>query len=165
MERLPGINYALLTEAKLRKKLQELGINASGKKDLMIRRHTEWLHLWNSNCDASDDRRKTKSELKRELDTWERTQGGLANASVAPVMKKDFDGKGHASTHKSQFEDLIANARRKRATPSEERSDATPQPLSDTDRVQSSDAPEQTSTTDTQTSSHVVNAAKPYEGN
>ena len=101
MERLPGINYALLTEAKLRKKLQELGINASGKKDLMIRRHTEWLHLWNSNCDASDDRRKTKSELKRELDTWERTQGGLANASVAPVMKKDFDGKGHASTHKS----------------------------------------------------------------
>jgi len=32
-------------------------------------------------------------------------------------MKKDFDGSGWAKSHKSEFDDLIANARRKRERP------------------------------------------------
>jgi E3 ubiquitin-protein ligase RAD18 len=166
MSRLPGINYALLNDAKLRKRLQELGISASGKKDLLIRRHTEWLHLWNSNCDASDDRRKTKRELLKELDTWERTQGGNANTTTAPVMKKDFDGRGHASTHKSQFDDLIANARKKRATPTGEKSEGTPQPEQEVKDAQMDDTPDKTPATDTQSDSpSKSDVAKPYEGN
>ncbi|KAF1994767.1 DNA repair protein rad18 [Amniculicola lignicola CBS 123094] len=111
--RLPQLTYALLRETQLRDKLKELGIPASGKKDLLIRRHTEWLHLWNSNCDS--DQVKTKRELLKELDVWERTQGGNARVVENKVMKKDYDGKAHADTHKSQFDELIANARRERA--------------------------------------------------
>lgn len=107
----------MMKEKDLKKKLQDLGIPAWGKKDLLIRRHTEWLHLWNSNCDASEDKRKSKRDLLRELDVWERTRGGRATASEAAVMRKDFDGKGHAEAHKSQFDELIAAARAKRGVP------------------------------------------------
>ncbi|KAF2658730.1 DNA repair protein rad18 [Lophiostoma macrostomum CBS 122681] len=166
MSRLPTMNYALLNESKLKKKLQELGISASGKKELLIRRHTEWLHLWNSNCDASDDRRKTKRELLKELDTWERTQGGNASTSTATVMRKDFDSRGHASTHKSQFDDLIANARKKRTIPAENRSEEDSRPEQEVKGAQMVDRSEKTSTTDPQTGSHSnSDVAKPYEGN
>lgn len=119
--RLSGLNYAMLTESALKKKLRDLGIPITGSKPLLIRRHQEWLNIFNSNCDASDTVRKSKRELLRELDEWERTQGGNANTKESYVMRKDFDGQGHATAHKSQFDDLIANARRRaKATPKSE---------------------------------------------
>jgi E3 ubiquitin-protein ligase RAD18 len=111
--RLSGLNYAMLTESALKKKLRELGIPTTGSKALLIRRHQEWLNIFNSNCDASDALRKSKRELLRELDEWERTQGGSANTKESHVMRKDFDGHGHATAHKNQFDDLIANARKR----------------------------------------------------
>ena len=109
--RLPGLHYPMLNEKALRKKLQELGIPNLGSKPVMIKRHQEWLNLYNSNCDASDDVRKTKRELLRELDAWERTQGASVNTKESHIMRKDFDGQGYATEHKNQFDDLIANAK------------------------------------------------------
>ncbi|KAK3059704.1 hypothetical protein LTS18_010232, partial [Coniosporium uncinatum] len=110
------LNYALLKEGPLRKKLQELGVPAWGSKELMIRRHTEWVNLWNSSCDSS--RPRSKRELLHDLDIWERSQGGSArDAGGSGVMKKDFDGDGWATKHRDQFADLLANARKKRSTP------------------------------------------------
>ncbi|KAF2121445.1 hypothetical protein BDV96DRAFT_538180 [Lophiotrema nucula] len=113
--RLPQLNYHLLKEPALKKKLQEIGIPVWGKKELLERRHLEWLHIWNSNCDSENPR--NKRELLKELDTWEQTRGGRAQTTEARVMRKDFDAQGHATMHKNQFDDLIANARRKRESP------------------------------------------------
>ncbi|KAF2873727.1 hypothetical protein BDV95DRAFT_472314, partial [Massariosphaeria phaeospora] len=123
--RLPGINYSILKDNALRKKLNDLGIPTWGPKGLLIRRHTEWMHLWNSNCDSSENQ-KSKSQLLKELNVWETTQGGLSNPKESHVMRKDFDADSHASTHKSQFDDLIANARKKRGAPKEEEKTAEP---------------------------------------
>ncbi|KAF1839506.1 DNA repair protein rad18 [Decorospora gaudefroyi] len=112
--RLSQLNYAMLKEGALRKKLQEIGIPNWGSKDLMRRRHIEWLNIYNSNCDADDSVRKNKRQLLKELDEWEQTQGGRADPRESKIMKKDFDGDGHAKTHKSDFDDLIAQARQKR---------------------------------------------------
>ncbi|KAF2473965.1 DNA repair protein rad18 [Lindgomyces ingoldianus] len=122
--RLPQLNYNLLKDQALRKKIGDLGIPNWGTKPLLIARHTEWLHLWNSNCDSVHP--KSKRELLKELDIWERTQGGSAGAPEAKVMRKDFDGKGHAKQHENQFADLIAEARKKRTvvTTSEDLKDA-----------------------------------------
>ncbi|KAF2816280.1 DNA repair protein rad18 [Mytilinidion resinicola] len=133
--RLPQFNYSLLKDNALKKKLQDLGIAAHGSRALLIRRHTEWVNLWNSNCDST--RPKTKRELLRELDTWERSQGAGASTVPSAVMRKDFDGQGWAASNKDQFEELIANARRNRTRkeakvektgekPSEAQTDSTP---------------------------------------
>ena len=117
MERLPQLNYSLLKDTALRKKLSELGIPSGGPKDLLIRRHTEWVNLVNANCDSSKP--KTKRELIQELESWDRTQGRqvLNNCngagSASSVMSKNFDGAAWASNHGNNYQSLIAQARRK----------------------------------------------------
>lgn len=117
MERLPQLNYSLLKDTALRKKLSELGISNGGPRDLVIRRHTEWVNLVNANCDSSKP--KTKRELIHELESWDRTQGRqiFSNCngagSTTSVMGKNFDGAAWASNHGNTFQALIAQARRK----------------------------------------------------
>jgi E3 ubiquitin-protein ligase RAD18 len=107
----------MLKEGALRKKLQDTGIPSWGTKDLMRRRHIEWLNIHNSNCDADESVRKNKRQLLKELDEWEQTQGGRADTKESKIMKKDFDGTGYAKSHKTDFDDLIARARQQRNTP------------------------------------------------
>ena len=100
----------------MRKKLSELGIPNGGPKDLLIRRHIEWVNLVNANCDSLKP--KTKRELIHELESWDRTQGRqiLNNcngaSSASSVMSKNFDGALWASNHGNDYQSLIAQARR-----------------------------------------------------
>ena len=129
-ERLPTINYSLFKDQALRNKLKDLGIPNWGSKQLLQRRHTEWLNLWNANCDSRHPR--SKRELLGDLETWERTQGGhapsnggsnmmfisgpghTAQASANDVGEKDFDKTGWSKSHEDDFKDLIRQARAKR---------------------------------------------------
>lgn len=120
--RLSQLNYAMLKEGALRKKLQEIGIPNWGTKDLLKRRHIEWLNIYNSNCDADASVRKSKRQLVKELEEWEKTQGGRADNRESQIMKKDFDGTGYAKSHKGDFDDLIVKARAKRGAPGTETS-------------------------------------------
>ncbi|KAL4931942.1 E3 ubiquitin-protein ligase RAD18 [Aspergillus undulatus] len=113
-ERLPVINYSLLKDTVLRKKLKDLGIPNWGPRPLLQRRHTEWMNLWNANCDSKTP--KPKRELLRELEIWERTQGGNSVTPTDPtssVMRKDFDKPAWSANYDNEFRQLIANARKK----------------------------------------------------
>jgi hypothetical protein len=117
-ERLPKLSYSLFKETALRKKLLELGISAAGNKPLLERRHTEWVTLWNANCDSSRPRKK--GELLHDLETWERTQGGGAFSGSglrtgSDIRSKAFDGAGWSAKHEDSFRDLIVSARKKLA--------------------------------------------------
>ncbi|KAH0847568.1 Postreplication repair E3 ubiquitin-protein ligase rad18 [Fonsecaea pedrosoi] len=130
-ERLPFINYSLLADNALRRKLRDLGIPDHGSKDLMRRRHTEWVNLWNANCDSSNP--VTKRELLRELKIWEDTLGRqLDRSSTTGFMAKDFDREHHVKSQKSNFDDLIRQARaRKPKVPEEQKSSAAENPTLD----------------------------------
>jgi E3 ubiquitin-protein ligase RAD18 len=111
----------MVKDNALRKKLGDMGISAAGSRQLMERRYTEWVTLWNANCDSKIP--KGKGELKRELDVWERTQGG--GAPVASRMNtggnirdKDFDGLAWSKNNDESFKQLVAEARKKKATKS-----------------------------------------------
>ncbi|EQL03869.1 zinc finger domain-containing protein [Ophiocordyceps sinensis CO18] len=115
-ERLPALNYSMLKDGALRKRMTELGLSSQGPRLLLERRHKEWLTLWNANCDAA--RPKKRLELLHDLDTWERTQGGRAPTTgrsfqtAAAIKDKDFDGAAWAVKHDNSFKDLIASARK-----------------------------------------------------
>ncbi|KAJ5083548.1 Zinc finger RING-type [Penicillium angulare] len=113
--RLPTLNYDLMRDPQLRKKFKELGIPGDGPRDLLKRRHTEWINLWNANCDSESP--KTRSQLLRELKIWEDTQGGASTVTSFSerntITSKEFDAAGWSADHKSDFERLIASARRK----------------------------------------------------
>lgn len=116
-KQLPNLNYHLYNETKLRAKLRELGIPNSGNKPMMEKRHREWLTLWNANCDATHP--KSKNELLRQLNEWERAeerQFNLNHYNTNPrdsqVQNKKFDRDQWAKRHEGDFEHLIANARK-----------------------------------------------------
>lgn len=114
-DRLTELNYSLLNEKALRKKLQELGIPNTGSKPLLSRRHTEWVNLWNANVDA--DAPRSKKELLNELAKWDRSIGREPDSFGAgnQVMKKDFDAKAWEKGNKDDFARLIAEARKGRS--------------------------------------------------
>jgi E3 ubiquitin-protein ligase RAD18 len=113
-DRLPFINYSLLTDHALRKKLRDLGIPNHGSKELMRRRHTEWVNLWNANCDSRNP--VSKRQLLQELRVWEDTLGRQSDKTgTSGFMAKDFDRDHHVKIQKSNFDELIMQAREKRA--------------------------------------------------
>ncbi|WPH04485.1 Hypothetical protein R9X50_00737600 [Acrodontium crateriforme] len=133
-DRLSELNYAMIKETALRKKFTDLGIPNWGSKQLMVKRHTEWVNLWNANCDSN--RPRTTRQLLQDLDTWERTQGGKATAAQGQnsgVMRKDFDGVGWQNKHQDEFSRLIAEARKKKNTiavsPTKSEVEVTAEPL------------------------------------
>lgn len=123
-DRLTELNYSLLNEKALRKKLSELGIPSTGSKALLSRRHTEYVNLWNANVDAGAPR--SKRELLAELAKWDRSigrdyaesggNGGINGGGAgAQIMKKDFDAKAWEKGNKDDFARLIAEARKGRS--------------------------------------------------
>lgn len=114
-ERLPALNYSMLKEQTLRKKLAEFGISNQGSRALLERRHREWITMWNANCDAANP--KKRSELLQDLLVWERTQGGRLTsgrsvAEITTISDKSFDGAAWAAKHEASFKDLILDARK-----------------------------------------------------
>ncbi|OAA33638.1 Postreplication repair protein uvsH/nuvA [Moelleriella libera RCEF 2490] len=120
IERLPAMNYSILKEQALRRKLAEIGISSTGSRTLLEKRHREWLNIWNANCDAAQPR--NRAQLLQDLDMWEKSQGqrpgrgGTSNAIV--ITDKNFDAGAWAAKHDSSFKDLIRNARSKATVPS-----------------------------------------------
>ena len=108
----------MLKEPQLRKKLQDLGISTAGSRQMLERRHKEWITIWNANCDSLHPRRK--ADLLHDLDVWERTLGTRAPTSSrsiklgTEIKDKDFDGAAWAAKHDTSFKSLIASARKNR---------------------------------------------------
>ncbi|KAI5306882.1 E3 ubiquitin-protein ligase rad18 [Ascosphaera pollenicola] len=115
LKRLPALNYTLMNDRELRRKMSALGISSTGPRPLLQRRHTEWINLWNANCDSRNP--KSKRELLQELDLWERSQGsmnGHGSVNKLDVSRKDFDKENWGKGHQDSFKDLIEQARRGR---------------------------------------------------
>ncbi|KAB8297729.1 hypothetical protein EYC80_001531 [Monilinia laxa] len=115
-ERLPVVNFSLIKDQALKKKLIDLGISAAGGREMMRKRLTEYTTIWNANCDAKTPR--GVAQLKRDLESWERTLGSRApqpSALSAHIKDKDFDAKAWVSEHRDNFKDLIAQARQNKS--------------------------------------------------
>ena len=114
-ERLPALAYSMLKDTALRKKMGELGLSTAGSRQMLEKRHQEWITLWNANCDSAKPKRR--SELMHDLEVWERTMGSRAPTMSraanmgAQIKDKDFDGAAWATKHDTSFKDLIAKAR------------------------------------------------------
>ncbi|KAF9431647.1 E3 ubiquitin-protein ligase rad18 [Entomortierella beljakovae] len=70
-KRIPKLTYSVLNDKQLRKKLQEHGLNTHGDKQLMQKRHAEYVTIFNANCDAT--RPQTNAQLMKSMEIWERS--------------------------------------------------------------------------------------------
>ncbi|KAI7819428.1 hypothetical protein BC939DRAFT_460224 [Gamsiella multidivaricata] len=69
-KRIPKLTYSVLNDKQLRKKLGELGLAIHGDRQLLQKRHAEYVTIYNANCDAT--RPQTNTQLMKAMEAWER---------------------------------------------------------------------------------------------
>ncbi|NXC02107.1 RAD18 ligase, partial [Orthonyx spaldingii] len=62
--------YNLLSDRDLRRKLKEHGLSTSGTRQQLIKRHQEFVHMYNSQCDSLNP--KSVAEVVKELEKNEK---------------------------------------------------------------------------------------------
>ncbi|RDB24183.1 Postreplication repair E3 ubiquitin-protein ligase rad18 [Hypsizygus marmoreus] len=101
---LPKASYATLKDKKLKEMLAEHGLPVSGDRNLLIQRHQRWVMTYNANLDRSQNNRKSKQELKKELKKWEDERSKRKKTTVEDTV-------AHEKRHKDEFAQLVDAAR------------------------------------------------------
>ncbi|XP_076796330.1 E3 ubiquitin-protein ligase RAD18 isoform X3 [Arvicanthis niloticus] len=72
---LPKTVYNLLSDRDLKKKLKQHGLSIQGNKQQLIKRHQEFVHMYNAQCDALHP--KSAAEIVQEIENMEKTRKHL----------------------------------------------------------------------------------------
>ncbi|XP_018410718.1 PREDICTED: E3 ubiquitin-protein ligase RAD18 [Nanorana parkeri] len=105
--------YNLLSERDLRKRMKEVGLSTQGTKQHLIRRHQEFVHMYNAQCDSLNP--KSAAEIIKEIEKSEKVRSSLeAKQESAMTFKKEqseeeIDEIHHQyrNKHKSEFQQLV----------------------------------------------------------
>ncbi|XP_075687973.1 E3 ubiquitin-protein ligase RAD18 isoform X3 [Rhinoderma darwinii] len=105
--------YNLLSERDLRKRLKEIGLSTQGSKQLMIRRHQEFVHMYNAQCDSLSP--KSAAEIVSEIEKNEKIRSALeAKQESGMTFTKeqseeqiDEIHQDYRKKHKNEFRHLI----------------------------------------------------------
>ncbi|GBN21806.1 E3 ubiquitin-protein ligase RAD18 [Araneus ventricosus] len=108
---LPKLVYHLLSDKEIRKKLKEHGLSTSGDKQTLIRRHKNFVTLFNANCDSLDP--KSIEDLVLEIERQEIEERANSAPKQIQVNKKsdishiEKEQQTYVKQHQSQFNSLI----------------------------------------------------------
>ncbi|XP_075430803.1 E3 ubiquitin-protein ligase RAD18 isoform X2 [Ascaphus truei] len=106
--------YNLLSERDLRKKLKEVGLSAQGSKKHMIRRHQEFVQMFNAQCDSQNP--KSAAEIVCEVENNEKNRSLLEAKDGERGMtftkgqtEEEIEGihQQYRRKHKSEFQQLV----------------------------------------------------------
>ncbi|XP_051837379.1 E3 ubiquitin-protein ligase RAD18 isoform X1 [Antechinus flavipes] len=112
---MPKVVYNLLSDRDLRKKLKEHGLSSQGNKQQLIRRHQEFVHMYNAQCDSLHP--KSVAEIVKEIENMEKTRVQLEsnklNENVMVFTKnqteKEIDDihSKYRKEHQNEFKLLV----------------------------------------------------------
>uniref|UniRef100_A0A3Q2C6G1 RING-type E3 ubiquitin transferase n=1 Tax=Cyprinodon variegatus TaxID=28743 RepID=A0A3Q2C6G1_CYPVA len=75
--------YNLLSMQELKRRLKDCHLSMQGSRDQLIKRHQEFVHLYNSQCDSLNP--KTVKEIAREVEANEKMRNQMER-KTRPVM-------------------------------------------------------------------------------
>lgn len=64
---MPKLLYTLITVPKLKKMLKECHLSAQGSRDQLVRRHQEFTHIYNAQCDSLNPKSGIRSENNNRM--------------------------------------------------------------------------------------------------
>ncbi|XP_070759079.1 E3 ubiquitin-protein ligase RAD18 [Enoplosus armatus] len=109
--------YNLLSLQELKRRLKECHLSVQGSRDQLIKRHREFVHIYNAQCDSLNP--KSAEDIAKELEANEKMRNQL-QGKVKPVMvfsknqsEKEIDEmhSNYRKQHNSDFSRLIAQVR------------------------------------------------------
>ncbi|XP_051874648.1 E3 ubiquitin-protein ligase RAD18 isoform X2 [Pristis pectinata] len=115
---LPKLVYNLLSDRDLKKKLKECGLSTQGSKAQLVKRHQEFIQMYNSQCDSLNP--KSAKDIAKEIEKNEKTRAQLETKMVENALKFTKDQseeeinvihKEYREKHKEQFQQLITEVR------------------------------------------------------
>ncbi|CAK6435529.1 unnamed protein product [Pipistrellus nathusii] len=117
---LPKTVYSLLSDRDLKKKLKQHGLSIQGSKQQLIKRHQEFVHMYNAQCDALHP--KSAAEIVQELENMEKTRMRLEASKLnerVMVFTKDHTEKEideihskYRKKHQNEFQLLVDQAKK-----------------------------------------------------
>ncbi|CAG8545953.1 1231_t:CDS:2 [Paraglomus occultum] len=120
--------YSIMKDHKLRELLKEEGLPTYGVRQQLIRRHAEYVNLYNANVDSAEP--KSETELRQILRDWERTQRtDQFRKDASRIWRQSIDSQEYHSKYRDQFAKLIEQAQKSRNT-----SNASPK-MSESDEI------------------------------
>lgn len=109
--------YNLLSLQELKRRLKECHLSVLGSRDQLIKRHREFVHVYNAQCDSLNP--KSAEDIAKELEANEKIRNQL-QGKAKPVMvfskslsEKEIDEmhSNYRKQHSSDFSRLIAQVR------------------------------------------------------
>lgn len=64
---MPKLLYSLIAVPKLKKMLKECHLSTQGSREQLVRRHQEFTHIYNAQCDALNPKSGIKSEINNQM--------------------------------------------------------------------------------------------------
>ncbi|XP_050968479.1 E3 ubiquitin-protein ligase RAD18 isoform X2 [Labeo rohita] len=114
---MPKLLYTLITVPKLKKMLKECHLSAQGSREQLVRRHQEFTHIYNAQCDSLNPR--SAEEIAKEVENNERLKNKL-DSKRKPVIVTTKNQTAeeieelhsvYRKQHSSEFSRLIAQVR------------------------------------------------------
>ncbi|XP_010617016.1 E3 ubiquitin-protein ligase RAD18 isoform X2 [Fukomys damarensis] len=119
-KQLPKTVYNLLSDRDLKKKLKQHGLSIQGNKQQLIKRHQEFVHMYNAQCDALHP--KSAAEIVEEIENMEKTRMRLEASKLnesAMIFTKDQTEeeideihRKYRKKHQNEFQLLVDQAKR-----------------------------------------------------
>ncbi|XP_008295091.1 E3 ubiquitin-protein ligase RAD18 [Stegastes partitus] len=109
--------YNLLSVHELKRRLKECHLSVQGSRDQLIKRHQDFVHIYNAQCDALNP--KSAEDIAKEVELNEKRRNQL-HGKTKPVMvfsknqsEKEIDEmhSNYRKQHSSDFSRLIAQVR------------------------------------------------------
>ncbi|KAI3370121.1 hypothetical protein L3Q82_024912 [Scortum barcoo] len=109
--------YNLLSLQELKRRLKECHLSVQGSRDQLVKRHREFVQIYNAQCDSLNP--KSAEDIARELEANEKIRNQL-QGRAKPVMvfskkqsEKEIDEmhSNYRKQHSSDFSRLIAQVR------------------------------------------------------
>ncbi|XP_040594263.1 E3 ubiquitin-protein ligase RAD18 isoform X2 [Mesocricetus auratus] len=117
---LPKTVYNLLSDRDLKKKMKQHGLSIQGSKQQLIKRHQEFVHMYNAQCDALNP--KSAAEIVQEIENMEKTRMRLEASKLnenVMVFTKDQTEKEideihskYRKKHQNEFQLLVDQAKK-----------------------------------------------------
>ncbi|XP_028644504.1 E3 ubiquitin-protein ligase RAD18 [Grammomys surdaster] len=117
---LPKTVYNLLSDRDLKKKLKQHGLSIQGNKQQLIKRHQEFVHMYNAQCDALHP--KSAAEIVQEIENMEKTRMRLEASKLNEnlmFLKKNKKKKKieeihskYRKKHQNEFQLLVDQAKK-----------------------------------------------------
>ncbi|XP_015202807.2 E3 ubiquitin-protein ligase RAD18 isoform X1 [Lepisosteus oculatus] len=109
--------YDLLSERELKKRLKDLNLPTYGSRQQLIKRHQEFVHVYNAQCDSLNP--KSAQEIAKEVERNEKLKTQLEGKSKSVMVfsknqtEEEIDElhSKYRKQHKDEFSQLIAQVR------------------------------------------------------